>query len=149
MTTDPITRGINRFVKFFETLDRNRLSEIRNIYSINARFIDPFNDVKGVEAIENVFQDMYKRCRAVEFTVDESVVQGETAYVRWRFGYSTKIPPNDEKLIEGVSRLVFEDNGLVREHTDYWDAARQIYEPLPVIGAILRYLRKRIGAGAG
>jgi steroid Delta-isomerase len=30
-------------------------------------------------------------------------------------------------------------------HRDYWDAAEELYEKLPVIGALMRWLKKRAG----
>jgi hypothetical protein len=33
----------------------------------------------------------------------------------------------------------------VVEHIDYWDAAEQIYERLPVLGNVLRPIRERLG----
>jgi len=46
------------------------------------------------------------------------------------------------KLV-GLSRVVFNDRGLVSEHVDYWDASEQFYMKLPVIGSILRFIRNK------
>jgi len=31
-------------------------------------------------------------------------------------------------------------------HRDYWDAAQELYEKFPVIGWVLRHLRKRLAS---
>jgi len=36
--------------------------------------------------------------------------------------------------------------GKVVEHIDYWDAAEQVYERLPLLGPILRRVRQRLGS---
>ncbi|MFN7856697.1 MAG: nuclear transport factor 2 family protein, partial [Acidovorax sp.] len=33
--------------------------------------------------------------------------------------------------------------GLVALHRDYWDAAEELYEKLPVVSALMRWLKKR------
>ena len=44
--------------------------------------------------------------------------------------------------IEGSTHLVFGADGRVVEHRDYWDAAEQLYEKLPLIGGVLRLLKR-------
>jgi len=31
-------------------------------------------------------------------------------------------------------------------HRDYWDAAEELYEHLPLVGSLLRWLKRRIAA---
>lgn len=137
---------IRNIVEFFEGLSRESLGRIQEIYSENARFIDPFNEVSGVPAIVKIFDDMYERCESARFVINEQLARDNIAYLRWEFQYCPKGKLEEERTIEGVSRLVFDHDGRVMEHTDYWDSARQIYERLPFVGTILRYLRKRIGS---
>jgi len=48
--------------------------------------------------------------------------------------------------IEGASHLLFNEAGLVVEHRDYWDSSEELLQKLPVIGALLRWLKKRFAA---
>jgi hypothetical protein len=34
----------------------------------------------------------------------------------------------------------------VADHRDYWDAAEELYEKLPVLGALMRLLKRRLRA---
>jgi len=43
----------------------------------------------------------------------------------------------------GSSHLRFNSDGLVEYHRDYWDASEELYEKLPVIGFVLKALKKR------
>ncbi len=49
-------------------------------------------------------------------------------------------------VIEGVSRIEFSAEGLVTEHIDYWDPVEYIYQKLPVIGSLFRWLKLRLSA---
>jgi hypothetical protein len=45
-------------------------------------------------------------------------------------------------ILRGVSHLKFDDAGKVIFHRDYWDAAEELYEKLPVLGALMRGLKR-------
>jgi len=51
-----------------------------------------------------------------------------------------------EQLIRGATHLHFAPDGRVRLHRDYWDAAEELYEKLPVVGTLVRLLRRRAAA---
>ena len=50
--------------------------------------------------------------------------------------------------ITGASMVMFADDGRVMTHVDYWDAASQLYEKLPIIGWLLKKLRQLFAAPA-
>jgi hypothetical protein len=39
--------------------------------------------------------------------------------------------------------MTFNEQSLIVEHRDYWDAAEELYEKIPVLGALMRWLKKR------
>jgi hypothetical protein len=45
-----------------------------------------------------------------------------------------------------MSELRFAADGRVREHIDHWDAAAQVYERLPLIGGLMRLIRRRFAS---
>jgi hypothetical protein len=40
----------------------------------------------------------------------------------------------------------FDPDGRVAEHIDYWDPAGQVYETIPILGLLMRALRRRLAA---
>ena len=48
-----------------------------------------------------------------------------------------------EQTIEGSSYLQLNAQGLITLHRDYWDAAQELYEKLPVLGSLMRWLKRR------
>jgi len=50
------------------------------------------------------------------------------------------------QVIRGVTHLKFGTDGKVNYHRDYWDAAEELYMKLPVIGRLMRGLRKILAA---
>ena len=48
-----------------------------------------------------------------------------------------------EQCIRGGSHLVLAADGRITLHRDYWDAAEELYEKLPAVGALMRFLKRR------
>jgi len=49
------------------------------------------------------------------------------------------------QCIKGSSHLQLNQNGLVQSHRDYWDTAEELYEKIPVLGGLMRWLKKQAG----
>ena len=39
--------------------------------------------------------------------------------------------------------MQYDLHGLITLHRDYWDAAEELYEKLPMIGGLMRWLKAR------
>jgi steroid delta-isomerase len=50
------------------------------------------------------------------------------------------------QLMRGVSHLKFDSVGKVIWHRDYWDTAEELYAKLPVLGCLMRGLKKRLAS---
>lgn len=131
-------------VTFFETLTLASLNSLGAVYAPQARFKDPFNDVQGVPAIQAIFEHMFETLQQPHFVVTGQVQQGAQCFLTWEFRFSFKnFRQGSPQTIFGASHLVFSSDGLVTLHRDYWDAAEELYEKLPVVGGLMRWLKKR------
>jgi ketosteroid isomerase-like protein len=131
-----------RVQRYFETLSPERLAALGEVYAEQARFKDPFNEVQGVAAIRAIFEHMYRELGAPRFEVTEALGAGDQAFLTWNFRFSHPRLPG-EQLIRGATHLRFDADGRVTLHRDYWDAAEELYEKLPLVGALMRLLRRR------
>jgi hypothetical protein len=130
--------------RYFESISPATLSEIPRWYTPNARFKDPFNDVRGVPAISRIFEHMFHSLHDPRFVVTRQIVDGAHAFLVWEFHFRFKrFDTVTEQVVHGGSHLTLTPEGLISEHRDYWDAAEELYEKLPVLGGLMRWLRKR------
>jgi ketosteroid isomerase-like protein len=138
---------VERVVIFFEELAPADLRRLGDIYSGDARFKDPFNDVQGLPAIEAVFAHMFRALESPRFVVHEAVAEGDRSFLTWDFLFRFKrFSPGVDQRVHGASHLVFDANGRITAHRDYWDAAEELYEKLPAVGALMRWLKRRATA---
>lgn len=138
-----LAEPLARLRRFFETLSPDSVREVGTIYAADAYFKDPFNEVRGVPAIERIFGHMFSQVDAPRFVVHEAVAQGDQAFVTWDFRFRMRRFNPSEQVIRGASHLRFDRSGQVVFHRDYWDAAEELYEKLPVLGTLMRFLRRR------
>jgi hypothetical protein len=131
-------------VAFFENLTPASVANMGSYYDGRARFVDPFNNVQGLAAIEHIFKHMFVALDEPRFVVTTQVLQGRQCFLTWDSHFRFKrFQKTTRRTIRGASHLVFSEEGLVMLHRDYWDAAQELYEKLPVVGGLMRWLKAR------
>jgi hypothetical protein len=63
--------------------------------------------------------------------------------MRWDFSFVAR---GKTQMIHGVTHFELDAQGLITLHRDYWDAAEELYEKIPVLGALMRWLKGRLRA---
>jgi steroid delta-isomerase len=132
-----------RLVAFYETIDPATLQEkLATVYAPDALFKDPFNEVQGRAPIAHIFRHMFHQVNDPSFHVVTGIQQGSDAFLTWEFRFRMKRYRTEVQCIRGATHLVFDDHGLVKLHRDYWDAAEELYEKLPMLGAFMKMLKR-------
>ncbi|TNF62635.1 MAG: nuclear transport factor 2 family protein [Burkholderiales bacterium] len=145
ISQDAARAAVDRVCTFYEGLNPQSLADIGALYAPQARFKDPFNEVHGVPAITRIFEHMFDNLHEPRFVVTRRLVDGGQAFLVWEFRFRFKrFHPDAPQVIHGGSHLVLAPDGRVCDHRDYWDAAEELYEKLPAIGALMRWLRRRV-----
>jgi ketosteroid isomerase-like protein len=139
-TDDP---RVARIIERFERLQQADVPRLADLYGIDARFKDPFNEVQGHAEIQRIFAHMFESLDGPRFVILDAVVQGDQCFLRWDFHFRMKRFSRDAQVIRGGSHLRLAADGRISEHRDYWDAAEELYEKLPVIGSLMRWLKAR------
>ena len=132
-------KSLPQLLSWFEGLSPQNLSQISAFYQSNCYFKDPFNEFNGRDALEKVFAEMFQKLQQPRFMIVESISEANSAFIVWQFHFFLR---QRAFQINGSSHLKFDEQGMVFFHRDYWDAAEELYEKLPVIGFMLRQLKK-------
>jgi steroid delta-isomerase len=141
--------NLDSLVRFYHDFSPASVARFAEFYSADAYFKDPFNEVRGIAAIERIFSHMFTQVAEARFVVGERIVdasnEGSGAVLVWEFRFCRK-PGGRGQVIRGVSHLRFDAGGKVCYHRDYWDAAEELYMKLPLIGLVMRALRRMLSA---
>lgn len=138
-------KDLERLVAFFESLTPDSARHIGAFYAEDAYFKDPFNEVRGIAGITRVFEHMFVQVHEPRFKVTERFRAESGAFLAWDFTFRSK-PGAELITVRGASHLRFDEWGKVAYHCDYWDVAGELYEQVPILGALLRMLRRRLSA---
>ncbi len=135
---------VQRIVEFFESLTPDSVSMMGQLYTLDAYFKDPFNEVRGLREVQRVFSHMYVALDEPRFVVTSTVTQGNECFVVWDFQFRFKrFDTVTVQTVRGCSHLRLADDGRISFHRDYWDAAEELYEKLPVVRVLMRWLKRR------
>jgi ketosteroid isomerase-like protein len=135
--------AIHEYVAALEAMRPDTIEAVIACYADEIRFTDPFNDVTGPAALRHVFEDMFDKVSDLAFTVHDCHGGGDGWLLRWT--YAGHMGSLGDMAIEGTSYIVLDKDNRVRRHADYWDAGL-VYERIPVLGAAIRWIRRRISA---
>jgi hypothetical protein len=139
--------AFDRIVQTFETLSPATVETLDTLYAPGVRFKDPFNDVRGVPEIQRIFRHMYVSLENPRFVITGRIVQGAQCFLTWEFRFCfRRFKQGQTQCILGGTHLVLDDAGRITLHRDYWDAAEELYEKLPVIGGLMRWLKRQSNA---
>ena len=128
---------------YFEGLRPEHVAQMGSHYAEHAYFRDPFNEVRGLAAVQRVFAHMFETLEAPRFVVRDAFAEGDQAFLTWDFLFRRA---GKDCSIHGSSHLRFAPDGKVKYHRDYWDAAEELWETVPLLGGLLRLLKKRLRA---
>jgi steroid delta-isomerase len=131
------------FIQFFETLSRENTRSLTELYTSDAYFKDPFNEVRGHAAIIDIFEHMFKQVDEPKFVVTSYILQSDEAFIVWDFLFRKRNKSRTEQRIRGSSHLRFGPDHRVHYHRDYWDAAEELYEKIPLLGSLMRFLKNQ------
>lgn len=134
---------LGRLVRFYETISLDTLhAQLAQVYAPDARFKDPFNEVRGIGEIGRIFEHMFEQVNEPHFVVTARVLDGSQAFLTWEFLFRMKRFSKETQCILGATHIIFDADGKVAVHRDYWDAAEELYEKLPLVGSLMRWLKQ-------
>lgn len=137
---------LERYQTLFENLTPDSLKhEFANVFDPQVYFKDPFNEVRGLADLQQIFSHMFGSLHEPEFRIHHMAGADKTGYLEWRFYF--KLKPNGEtQQINGMSKILINDQDKVIVHMDYWDTGEYVYQKVPILGALVKLVAKRLKA---
>lgn len=134
---------LDALIQFYNDFSPASVARFPEFYSDDAWFKDPFNEVRGIAAIQRIFTHMFTQVAEPRFIVTEKVVDANGAMLVWEFHFRVRLLGQGKmQVMRGVSHLKFAADGKVCYHRDYWDTVEELYVKLPLIGAVVRTFHK-------
>ena len=134
---------LENFVEVYQKLNTNNLALLSSIYHEDVIFIDPLHQVEGLSDLHKYFAALYENLTQCDFVIHEVIFDGNQAAIYWHMAYKhPKLNRGKEVFVSGSSRISGEDNKVIY-HRDYLDVGTMLYEQLPVIGRIIKWIKAK------
>ena len=136
---------IDRFKAYFKYLHESDLSQLRDIYAERVVFKDPVHEMRGLVELEDYFTSLCADLSECRFEYLDEMVTETSAYVKWTMHFKHPRLGNRLISVRGVSHLKLGDD-KIEYHEDFYDMGAMLYEQLPVLGNVTRWLRLRLAS---
>lgn len=132
--------ALDHYIEVLQNLRLDTLEALANCCAEDVVFKDPFNHTQSKHAYLAVMKDMFESLNDVRFVVEEAEATEKGAYLTWFFTANSRLTGTIN--VQGMSRIVFNAEGKVSQHMDYWDGS-VVMEAIPLFGAMVRAIKKR------
>ncbi|MGO1247506.1 MAG: nuclear transport factor 2 family protein [Oceanisphaera sp.] len=141
--TPEMSPALAVFCREYQQLSGERLSVLREIYAPDIHFQDPAHQIQGIEALVEYFDGLFSNVTQCQFEITQVMEQAPAAFIRWTMTFAhPQLNGGKTVSIPGVSYLEFAEQVTV--HRDYFDLGAMIYEQVPVLGALVKILKRRL-----
>lgn len=141
-----IQQVLNDYKTLFENLTPQTVEQdFSAVFDQKIYFKDPFNELRGLPDIQKLFRHMFATLHEPQFRIHHMAGSDHTGYLEWRFYF--KLKPNGEtKQINGMSKILINEQGKVIVHIDYWDSGEYVYRQIPILGSVIKMIANKLKA---
>ena len=126
---------INNYLNLFSNLNKENIKKFDDLVVKDIVFIDPFNNIKGLDDFKNIFYHMFDTVEEPKFDIVDYAQNKDHIFLKWKMTfYAFKA----SQTIEGMSDITLNKEGKVISHLDYWDSLNGIFIKLPFLGFLYK-----------
>lgn len=142
---DPI---INKIVNAFNEFSPEKIEVLDQFYDSETVFQDPAVKLKGLNQLKKYYAAVYKNVKSIQFEFHDIQKTPTSYFAIWTMTLSASGLNSGKKFsVEGMSVLEFNKKELVTFHRDYVDLGAMVYEKLPVLGKLIKVVKKQLAHG--
>lgn len=145
--SDAEAAALKTFATFFSSFASDRVDQLLDsTYSPDVYFNDTLKSIRGSAALAHYLKESAAAVEDCRVTIEDATRTVDGDYLlRWKMMIRfKKLRRGVDTWTVGMSHLRFDAAGRVAYHQDYWNAADGIYEHVPVLGWMIRALKKRL-----
>ena len=117
-------------------------TRLREVYAEDVFFNDTLKTQNRRADLVHYLEETSQRLEAMSLEVLDSRRHGRDVYLRWVM--HTEFSPGFRTVSAdtiGMTHLRFNANGKVVLHQDFWDSRQGVFEHIPVVGGLVKWIR--------
>lgn len=133
---------------FFIFLNKDTMGLVDEFYDENIVFRDPLVEINNRKQMKNYYANMYKNVESVAWSFSDEISDKDNCVLAWKMTLLAKnFNGNKPLVVDGVSVIKFGGKeGKAIYHRDYFDLGAFVYEGLPVLGSMVRFVKKKMAS---
>lgn len=135
---------LERFKNHFRVMHEADQGDLRKFYSDRIIFRDPVHEIRGLVELEDYFISLGSDLSDCRFEYLDEAVTDNSAYIKWIMHFRHPRLGNRLISVRGVSHLQLGE--LIEFQEDFYDMGAMLYEQLPLLGNVTRWLRLRLAS---
>lgn len=134
-----------RLKGMYANFGKDVIEHVARVYSDDVVFQDPVHRVEGLPALETYLARTVTNITSCRFEFRSIDCRGDhSAWLEWTMHYThPRLAGGAPLKLEGVSNVRFDEK--IHYHRDYLDMGGMLYEHVPVLGGVVRWLKHRMG----
>lgn len=136
---------LDRFKQAYADMLRMDLASLDSLYTDDVVFLDPVRQVKGLAALQDYFVCTLENVEECRFEFLDQLSSERTAYLKWNMHFRhPRLAGGARLTVRGMSQLQFGER--VYFHEDSYDLGQMIYQHVPLVGGLTRWLKGRLAS---
>lgn len=145
--SDAEKAALDRFAHFFGDFEPDRVERMLDAtYAPDVYFNDSLKTLRGSAALGHYLEESAAGVEDCKVTIEDVTRNQHGEYlVRWKMLIRfRKFAKGRDTWTVGLTHLRFGVDGRVVYHQDYWDSAQGVFQYVPLLGAAIRAIRRRL-----
>lgn len=134
---------VDRFREAFANFDPTVPFPVDEVYAVDATFEDPAHRVEGRQALAAYFAGLNRNLRSARFTFHDDLRDEGQCALSWTMELQLKVGPRGPISVPGTTWL-HHDGRFVLEQRDHFDLGALVYEHVPLLGSLVRTIRRSL-----
>lgn len=136
---------------FFNSLAKDAIHLVDEFYDENAVFVDPMVELNGRGRIKTYYANLYGHVQSILWDFPTEIQSADQTALAWVMTLRARNFNRNQPLqLNGVSVIRFGGpEGKAIYHRDYFDMGAFVYEGLPVLGGVIRFVKGKMAAHQG
>lgn len=135
---------IEKLQKVFVELSSTNTYLLDDIYTKDMKFEDPAHRVDGLDNFKKYMVNLYQNVTSCTFKFSNIEHFNGGAILEWNMLIShPKLNKGIIFIVPGVSVVRYHEK--IYSHRDYFDLGAMLYERLPLIGRVIRFIKRNLG----
>ncbi len=133
-------------VDFFKELNSDTMDLIDEFYDRYILFRDPLVEIRSREKLKDYYRRLYQNVQEIDFDISYVVQENNNTALAWKMMLRAEnFNGNKPVTVDGSSIIKFGGSeGKAIYHRDYFDLGEFVYEGIPVVGGLVRIVKRKM-----